>query len=161
MLFRAKDSMTWPTAEGRIAESSIAYSPGGDRLPYIDLEYVFTVGGKVYSGDTVVLSEHPSSSFADMKKTVNKYPKDKAVSVRYLPTNPSVCVLEPGIHFEVLLYPASGLFFIAAAIVLPILLRRIIPISRRIANKPAAPNAGVASQLTTEHPRSGVDEPGH
>ncbi len=148
LLIRANKSMTWPTADARILDSSIAYRPDGDggRIPYLSLEYVFTVNGKAYSGDTVMFSGHDYSTFSDMKETVNKYPRDKAVRVRYLPTDPDVSVLEPGIHPKALLYPASGLFFIAAAIGLPILLRRVMnQFHVGSPNKPIAPKPATAS----------------
>lgn len=157
VLFRAKESMTWPTADGRIVDCSIAYRQVAREgsIPYLNLEYVFTVGGKRHYGDTLMFVGHDFSSFSDKKETVNKYPKDEAVRVRYLAADPDICVLEPGIHPQALLYPAGGLFFIVAAIVLPILVARMMNQSHvEPPNKPSAPNLATTSLSQTEGPRA-------
>jgi hypothetical protein len=132
-LLRAKESMAWPVAEGRILTSSVAYRSDrdGSRIPYVNIEYMYTVDGKTHVGDRIFFIERDFSTLPDMEGKVNQYPKDKAVHVRYLPTDPDVCVLEPGIHKEAFLYPAAGLFFIFAAIVLPILLPRAMNTFRK------------------------------
>ena len=126
LLLRAKQSLAWPAADGRIVSSSVLYRSNseGNRIPYASIEYVFMVAGKAHSGDRIQFLKPGIGDFSHPQEIVDQYPEDKAVQVRYHPMNPAVCVLEPGIHLEALFYPAAGLFLIIAAIVLPILLPR-------------------------------------
>ncbi|MEI7879744.1 MAG: DUF3592 domain-containing protein [bacterium] len=120
----AKESVSWPEANGQIQSASLEHSySGGARVgvsSHAVILYTFTVGGHKYRGNKVAFGEYESSDPSHALQIVNRYPKDKPVSVRYMPTDPDVCVLEPGIQGEVWVLPVFGLvLLLAGTFILP------------------------------------------
>jgi hypothetical protein len=123
-LHRAKESVAWPVAEGQIVNSSVEYHRGkkGGGTYHAEIAYNFTVDGQTHSGNAVAFGDYGSSSASHARNIVNRYPKDKIVSVRYLPSDPDVCVLEPGIQGQAWFLPAFGMVFFLAGMLLAVFL---------------------------------------
>jgi hypothetical protein len=137
-VYRAWESLAWPVATGRIQESSVEYQPGGFNGPdqpassgtyHAKLLYTFTVNGRTCSGNTVDFCDWSSDS-CHAQSVVNRYPKDKTVSVRYLPSDPAISVLEPGLRLQKQAWFQFGfglLFFVVGtlmAVLLPIAMKK-------------------------------------
>jgi Protein of unknown function (DUF3592) len=149
----AKESLTWPVAEGRIQKSSVEYQPGDagtDAAPggtggtySAEVLYTFSVAGRTHRGNTVAFCDNGSCNPSRAQAIVERYPKDKVVSVRYLPSDPSICVLEPGLPGQAWLRFGLGLLFFVVGALSAVLLPRAMkeqPISRE--------NLGPASSST-------------
>jgi hypothetical protein len=130
--YRAKQSVAWPVATGRIQESSVKYTPGdhdnsGGNYKATVL-YTFTISGRTYNGSTVDFCDWSRDS-CHAQSVVDRYPKGKVVSVRYLPNDPNVSVLEPGLRLQKQAWfqlSCGLLFFIVGtllAILLPIVMK--------------------------------------
>ena len=129
-LFRAKESLSWPVANGRVQRASVEYHRGdkGGGTYHAEILYSFTVNDQTHSGNKVAFGDYGSSDPSHAQNIVNRYFKDKAVSVRYLTTDPDVCVLEPGIRGQAWFLPGFGLVFLVAgtfmAVILPKVMRK-------------------------------------
>jgi hypothetical protein len=124
---RSMESESWPAAEGRIQNSSVQYHRSNKSGTYhAEVFYSFTVDGQSHSGNTVAFGDYGSSNPSHAQQIVNRYPKGKVVSVRYLPTDHDVCVLEPGFHTQALLLPGVGSVFLIAGTLMAIFLPRLM-----------------------------------
>lgn len=125
-IHRAKESVSWPEANGQIQCASVEYHRGakGGGTYHAKILYTFTVGGQKRSGNKVAFGDYGSSNPSNTQQIVDRYPKDKTVSVRYMPTDPDVCVLEPGIQGEVWVLPVFGLVFLLAGAFMAVFLPR-------------------------------------
>ena len=116
-VIRAKASANWPAVHGEIITSSVErhYSTGGagGRRTVItyaaNVLYAFSVDGKSCMGNRVSYKDYSSESLSDAYRVVNRYPKGRSVKVYYMPNNPKVCVLEPGIQQGAYFTPGLGL----------------------------------------------------
>jgi hypothetical protein len=133
-VYRAGESLAWPVATGRIQESSVQWTPGSpnDRPGgwyRAAVLYTFAVNGKTYSGNTVNFCDWSGDS-GHAQSVVDRYPKDTVVAVRYSPSNPSICVLEPGLRLQrqVWFQFGCGLVFVVfgtlVAVLLPIAMKK-------------------------------------
>ena len=114
-------------AEGRIQNSSVEYHRSDNSGTYhAEVFYTFTVDGQARSGNTVAFGDYGSSNPSHAQGIVNRYPKDKVVSVRYLSTAPDVCVLEPGFHAQALFLPGVGAIFLIVGTLLAVFLPRVM-----------------------------------
>lgn len=97
-LQRAKESTTWPTAQGVVQRSSVEYhrSDNGGGTYHAEVMYDFTANGTTFSGDRVAFGDYGSSNPSHARRIVNEYPKGRNVTVHYTQENPEVCVLSPG-----------------------------------------------------------------
>jgi hypothetical protein len=121
-LFRAKESVSWPVAEGRIQSSGVEYvdcKHGGKGSFIAQIQYSFTVNGEPHSGNKVAFGDYGASE-SHAQSIVNRYPKGMRVTVRFLATDPNVCVLEPGIQGQAWLLPGAGLFFTVSGLFLAV-----------------------------------------
>jgi hypothetical protein len=127
---RAKESLAWPVAEGQILNSSVEYHRGSNRgskgggTYSAEIRYTFTVDGQVHSGNKVAVGDYGSSNSSHAQKIINRYPRDKMVSVRYLPSDPDVCVLEPGVQAQAWFLPGFGMFFVLVGMLMAVFLPR-------------------------------------
>ena len=119
-----KASGNWPCAMGRIMKSGMRQDTNtedtNDRF-FVDIEYTFSVDGIVYKGSRVAYGYNDNGShyLSDAHVIVSRYFKDKTVAVYYLPSNPKVCVLEPGttkVLWSVLVVLLFALFIIGVVI---------------------------------------------
>ena len=97
----AEASEEWPTVEGVITYSELRSSRNsdGNELYSADVDYVYTVDGKKYSGGNIETLDGSTSSRSSVKKTLRKYAVGTKVPVYYDPEFPNTAVLEPGTSF--------------------------------------------------------------
>ncbi len=125
-LQRARESVSWPTAEGVIQRSSVEYhrSSKGGGTYHAEVMYEFTVNDRVFSSDQVAFGDYGSSNPSHARRIVNSYSQGNKVTVRYLRENPEVSVLEPGMKGQVWFLPAFGLIFLTAGCLMAVCLPR-------------------------------------
>ncbi|MCP3872656.1 MAG: DUF3592 domain-containing protein [Desulfobacteraceae bacterium] len=113
----------WPTVSGIIISSDIRQSTewerkgiktGRDRTLYLpNILYNYEVQGKKYRSYSVFFEGAVDYlGRANAREIVSRYPPGKNVSVHYNPENPQIAVLETGIKYTHLLFPATGILFI-------------------------------------------------
>ncbi len=113
----------WPSVSGTIVSSDIrettewerkGVKTGWDRTLYLpNILYNYEVQGNKYRSYRVFFEG--AEDYLDpgnAREIVNRYPSGKTVSVHYNPENPQLAVLETGIKFTHLLFPATGILFI-------------------------------------------------
>jgi hypothetical protein len=113
----------WPSVSGTIISSDIrkttewkrkGIKTGRDRTLYLPhILYNYEVQGNRYQSYRVFFEG--AEDYLDpgnAREIVNRYPSGKKVSVYYNPENPQFAVLETGIKFTNLLFPATGILFI-------------------------------------------------
>lgn len=103
---RARESLSWPTVEGRIVRSGVRTEQRTERdddghqqtttYHYADLSYEYAVDGQPFTGTRITVNEGQSGSEADARATSERYPVDAKVTVAYAPNSPDQAVLEPG-----------------------------------------------------------------
>lgn len=121
-IYRAKGSVNWPAAHGEILSSSVKThhfkSSSSRHITFLaQVLYEFTLDGKYFTGKWVSYGGDSSRHPSEVYRIVNRYPKGKEVTVYYMPDNPKVCVLEPGVETKAYIFPGFGLFFIVLGIV--------------------------------------------
>jgi hypothetical protein len=111
-IYLARESMTWPSVDGTILNSTVEYDPDYGESPSYKtgILYSFMVneharmGRKVTFGDT-------SPNYCDVQTVVNRYPTGAVVKVHYRANDPDTCILEPGLeHGHFWARPGYGLF---------------------------------------------------
>ena len=116
-LIRAKASTDWPSTQGRIVESSVeshrssSGSNGSSTTYHAEIMYEFAVNGVTFNGDRVAYGDYGSSNPSHARSVVNRYPKNKTVTVYYMPDKPEECLLEPGVKGQSFFLPGFGLVF--------------------------------------------------
>lgn len=131
-LLRAQASMDWPSTQGSIVESSVererssGTGNSGGISYHARIFYEYRVEGTTFNGDRVSYGDSGSSDPSPARRIVNRYPKGKDVTVYYMPEDPEVCVLEPGVKTQAYFVPGFGLIFLVAGILMAIYLPRSI-----------------------------------
>ena len=124
---RASKSVDWPHVIGIVREASVKEDPFDNTYSFI-LRYEYDVDGTTHSGDSVDFGDYGSSSSSHAQGIVDRYPEGKEVVVYYMPDNPDVCVLEPGLKWSVWAGPVGGLVSLIAgllmAVAVPMLTRK-------------------------------------
>lgn len=117
---RASKSVDWPRAIGVVREASVKYDGLGEGRGTYEaiLRYEYDVDGTTHSGDSVDFGDYGSSNSSHAQGIVDRYPEGKEVVVYYMPENPDVCVLEPGLKLHVWFAPAGGLVFLVAGLLM-------------------------------------------
>ena len=104
----ARESSDWPTAQGKITKSEMKVTTSRtrdrnrgnqERVSHsysADIEYEFVVDGVTRKGERITIVSDQFGSEAYASSILEKYPRDKAVTVSYKPGDPGDCVLEPG-----------------------------------------------------------------
>ena len=112
-VFEERRAAKWAQAPGRIVKSGVGAREHGfageaetvRNIPLV--AYTFSVGGREYRGERIVLGEVGESEIDAM---LTKYPVGKDVTVFYDPADPSNCALERGIPS----YVFSGCLWLTA-----------------------------------------------
>jgi len=131
-LERARESVAWPTTEGRITASSVAAqtsrnSEGRSSTTYrAEIAYDYEVAGEPLAGSRVAFGDYASSNRAHAQGIVTRYPEGAEVTVAYSPEDPSLSVLETGAGTEAWLLPGLGGVFLLAGLLLAIFLPRML-----------------------------------
>jgi hypothetical protein len=125
-LQQAKESTAWPEVKGQIQNSSVGFRAGkkSSGTYHPEVFYTYIVDAETYSGNTIAFGDYGSSNPSRAQGIVNRYPKGKIVSVRYLSNDPKVCVLEPGVQVQAWFLPGFGLIFLFAGILMIFFLPR-------------------------------------
>lgn len=98
---RAWASRSWPTVQGVVlsAEVKRSQTKHGNTTTWsyrAVVRYDFQVDGKPYSGDKISFVDFGSRNASLANTRANRYAAGKTVTVHYDPSNPQICVLEPG-----------------------------------------------------------------
>ncbi len=114
-LGRAVDSEEWPQVPGEIEETGVVTDPTGRSVAYApEVRYHFRVGDRQYVSDRIAFGGTVSVSFRSWAEgIVERYRKSKSVTVRFCPTDPDLCVLEPGVHWSSWFILLVGAVFLA------------------------------------------------
>jgi len=116
-LVKAKASVDWPSSLGKIVSSSLEShrstgNNGRSSTTYhADILYEFSVEGTTFNGTRVAYGDYGTSNPSRARRIVNRYPKEKSVTVYYMPENPEECLLEPGVKLQAWFLPGLGLVF--------------------------------------------------
>jgi len=128
-LIRAKDSVNWPTAQGKILSSSVksGTTAGSETKTYAEVTYEFSINGTTFYGDRVMYGGYIASSRPSYAMNiVKRYPKGKKVTVYYMPENPEECLLEPGLKAQSLFLPGLGLVFFCVGSAMIVFLPKLL-----------------------------------
>ena len=96
----AKQSASWPTAQGRIVESRLIESTSTDSDGMTStsykpsIRYTYEVGGKKYQGDRLNRGMGMAYDAGTARGIMARYPMDGAVTVYYNPAAPAEAALE-------------------------------------------------------------------
>jgi len=125
-LLIAIESVGWPHTNATVVSSSIkSYSSGAARgrtQHQAVIHYEFFVQKSRYSGYHQI--ESPNAG--EPMSLVERHPKGKQITIYYMPDNPAVSLLEPGLRIETLIQPVGGLIFFVAGILMAIFLPRLM-----------------------------------
>jgi hypothetical protein len=93
----ARDSESWPSAEGSITRSDVTGSSVDGKEKFrADIEYRFSIKDKIYTSTRVRYTDTTGSTQSVAKALVEKYPLYSKHKVFYCPDDPMKSVLEPG-----------------------------------------------------------------
>jgi hypothetical protein len=120
---RAKASLTWPSAQGRITSSQVAEHSDED---YGDsyrpkVEYEYGVAGRTYSGKRIAFGPTGSLSEARVRATAESYKVGTTVEVFYNPARPDDATLERRATRTNVIFYIFGVAFILFGIAVPLL----------------------------------------
>jgi hypothetical protein len=116
-LWKAAMSKGWPTVPGKVISSKVEADPGKGGTVYSpDVDYSYTVNGTAFISDRLTFGRVNTGNPAPAQVVVGKYPVDREVTVFYSPKDPTLAVLEPGIHGATWPMAIIGLFFFAVGI---------------------------------------------
>jgi uncharacterized protein DUF3592 len=95
---RGEQSLAWPVTPGRITQSRLDVRQHRiQATEYIDnIEYEYTVAGRVYRARSVDLRIRNVNNLAAMREFVDSYRIGQPVPVHYDPANPEDALLVPG-----------------------------------------------------------------
>ena len=119
ILQNARASADWPSVEGQITRSLVAYSTdaeGGDSYsPEVTFVYV-AVDDRSHEGRTIKFGENSYGSERKAQEIINRYPLGQTVTVFYDPENPDKAVLEPGVSNGSYIVLGIGVLFVLLAL---------------------------------------------
>ncbi|MFH1134783.1 MAG: DUF3592 domain-containing protein [Pseudomonadota bacterium] len=97
----AASSLAWPQAEGVIIASEVKdvrISRGKGSVPGFkaEIEYEYTVDGRVQAGERIFYGYAPSPDRSEAERLVKAYPPGSKVFVSHDPRDPGTAVIEPG-----------------------------------------------------------------
>jgi hypothetical protein len=129
---KARDSLQWPTVEGKVVSSSIQSertsrgAGGGSSTTYrARVVYEYAVDRTTYNGERIAYGEYATGNPADAERIIEKYPKDKKILVYYMPDNHGESVLEPGQAGLPWFFLGLGVVFLFIGIVLVVFLPKL------------------------------------
>lgn len=126
---RAKASVDWPQATGKIVASTVDRSTstsgaGRNRRTSTsysaEIEYSYAVDGASFTGDRVAYGDYGSSNRGHASGIVSRYPVGKQVAVYYMPDKPGESLLEPGMSVKAWFLPGFGLVFLVAGLAMAV-----------------------------------------
>ncbi|BAX79631.1 DUF3592 domain-containing protein [Labilibaculum antarcticum] len=112
IIAEAEASKSWPTVEGIVTSADInTHISDGTKMYASDINYTYTVEGKIYFGNRISTVDGSSSSASDAKKDMQKYSEGSMVMVYYDPELPDASLLEPGSSFFTYMITYGPLLF--------------------------------------------------
>lgn len=117
-LLLAHASESWPSAEATVLRSEVEVFGGGadtHKRNYAEVNYEFSVDGKVYTGDRIKFGYSKTGSRFTAEGLVKRYRKGKKVPVYYMPNDPRQSVLEPSVPWKDVGWPIVGLILLGIA----------------------------------------------
>jgi hypothetical protein len=154
-LYLAFQSLSWPSAEAVIEQSSVDFHRGQHHRNgrssagtyHARIIYAFQVEGVEYQGTRVTFGDYGSSTPFHAREVANRFPMGKQVKAYYSPKNPRHCVLEPGVDWATWLHPAIGLLFLAAGIAMAGYLPQVLTAEKPAGEAKGAPAAKAALRI--------------
>ncbi|MBN8712260.1 MAG: hypothetical protein BGO12_18025 [Verrucomicrobia bacterium 61-8] len=112
-VLQARESATWPSAQGIILSSTVKTQSDSDGTTYKpEVTYTYTVDGTEYRGDLIAYGMKGSSaSYGFAQHYDKKYPEGSTIPVAYDPAKPQTSVLEPGVSKRAFITVAFGAIF--------------------------------------------------
>jgi len=112
-LSRARDSESWPSAEGVVISSKVESHRSHDSGTTYSAEilYEYVVDAETLSGNSIKFGEVSTGNSSDASRYVNKYRAGNTVTVYYNGEDPYEAVLEPGVHASTWFMPVFGAVF--------------------------------------------------
>lgn len=113
---RARASVTWPGAEGKITASEVITDGEAARLPKIRYEYL--VNGQPFTGDRLKVGHKNFAMTGNLAQTaVERYPAGARVRVFFNPDKPTQSALEPGVNPAAYVGMIIGLALLVGAMI--------------------------------------------
>ena len=110
----AKDSVRWPQTSGVVTRSLLAYDGDTYRA---DVRYQFCANGTTQTGSRVTFFDYGTLFPSNALSVLNTLPKGTAVTIRYRPEEPGLCVLDPRIPKVPCLALSAGAVLMLAAFI--------------------------------------------
>ena len=92
------ESLDWPTVDSLIMASSVKHTKGQRSTSYPSIRYNYHVDGQRFESDVIRFDATPCRNGAEAREIVRLFPAGTQAEVYVHPDNPSVCVLQPGVH---------------------------------------------------------------
>jgi hypothetical protein len=146
-VYRGVASSSWPSAAGVVRSSALESRLGqkGKSTYRASVRYDYEVEGRRFAGTRVAFGgDWWTSNRSHAQGVVARYPAGCRVTVRYLPSDPEVAVLEPGFRGASWVFPFVGFLVVLLGAVLAVFLPRWI--------KPRAPGSGGSSPPPPSQP---------
>lgn len=118
-LVHASQSKSWPTVQGRILSSKIiSVKHKNGTSDKADVLYQYQVNNKTFTSGQIRFGQYDYDDSTGAKSDVEKYNRQPDLRVFYSPGNPSIAVLEPGIHGATWYRPFFGTIFLTFSCVM-------------------------------------------
>jgi hypothetical protein len=126
MIFGAKrawlghQSRSWPTVPAIVDSSAVDSSHHSGRRGHgttysAEIRYHYEVSGKSYSSRQVSFGDYGSNERSHAAAIMNRYKAGTPATAHYLPSDPAVAVLEPGVTWSAFLPSMLGAFIVVFA----------------------------------------------
>jgi hypothetical protein len=100
-MYKSMQSNSWLAADGIIKTAALNAKPAQKRVYYsAKITYEYSVEGKRLIGDQIRMVNVETSNPSNCEQDLDKYPVGAKIRVYYSPTDPSDCVLEPGVQTD-------------------------------------------------------------
>lgn len=137
--WRAADSVNWPHVTGTVRSSEVARSSHvslGRGVRHTShqasVEYGYQVDGVEYTGTRVAFTVSGGAA-AEAKAQADAFPPGYTTEVYYHPSDPSVCVLQPGWDWRNVIPVAAGTFAVAFCALFAFLTLRMTRVMMKVA----------------------------
>ena len=122
---RARASVAWPFAEGRVIQSEVV--PGSEGTTQPKIAYEYTVNGQPYQGDRLKAAhKNYGTSGSHARTCVERYPVGARVQVFYNPAEPRESALEPGLSVGAYITLGIGLLLLLSAVIQYVVMTRVV-----------------------------------
>ena len=149
---RGSESYDWPKTTGEVISAKVERHSGKSKRTsgrrgrgrrsrsgptfHAAIQYSYMVDSKSYTGERVGYGDYGSGDSREAQAIVNRYPVGREVVVYTMPSNPSECLLEPGVTGMVFLLPGIGLVVFLVGALLLVFLPRALRRSARAGSEP-------------------------